>query len=266
MGVEAECKVRVGRKASSGKALIEGNALIVRGDLRLEIPFAQMQGVAVEGDALVIRTAEQQARLELGAAVAERWARLIKEPKGLFEKLELGADAHVAVVDIADSLFLTSLHERTASVSDGRVPQGASLVFLGAETRDALRKVALVRARLVDDGVLWIVRPKGGAKAGQAPQAITEKDVFAAVREAGLVDVKVVAFSKTHTAHKCVIPVELRGKARRRPAIVTLPPPSNGAVQAHARQADQADQADQAESAESEERIAVAKPSRTKAR
>ncbi|HZU82299.1 MAG TPA: hypothetical protein VE987_05260 [Polyangiaceae bacterium] len=217
MGLEAECTVRVGRKASTGTAQLEGETLLFRGgDLRLEIPFERMRDVSVDGDALVI-AADDETRFELGAQVADRWMRLIKQPKGLFEKLEVGAQSRVAVVDVTDPLFLTALRERTASVAEGRVPEGFAVIFFGAETRDGLRKLAILRARMVDAGTLWIVRPKGS-------KAITEADVLEAVRDAGLVDTKVVALSRTHTAHKCVIPVELRGQARRRPPILTIPP------------------------------------------
>jgi hypothetical protein len=218
MGLEAEATVRVGRKSSVGRALLEGDTLIFRGEFSLQIAFDAMRDVAVEGDALVVETEDQEARFEIGAAVAERWLRLIKEPKGLFEKLEVKADSRVAVVDVTDSLFLTALRERTAGVAEGRVPEGAPIIFFGADTRDALRKLQLLRARMVDTGVLWIVRPKGS-------KAIAETDVYEAAKAAGLVDTKVVAFSKTHTAHKCVIPVELRGQALRpRPPILSIPP------------------------------------------
>jgi hypothetical protein len=205
---------------STGKAQLEGEVLVFRGDFRLEIPFEAMKDVHPDGDALVIKTADQEARFELGAPVADRWARLIKEPKGLFEKLEVGSDSRVAVVDINDSLFVQALRERTAHVAEGRVPEGAPIVFLGAETRDALRKIPLLRARMDDKGAIWVVRPKGS-------KAISEGDVFEAAKIAGLVDTKVVSFSKTHTAHKCVIPVELRGKpAPPRPPILSIPPSS----------------------------------------
>jgi hypothetical protein len=223
MGLEAECTVRIGRKASAGKALLEGETLVFRGDFRLDIPFDQMKDVAVDGGALVVRTDENEARLELGAHMADRWARLIKEPKGLFEKLEIGPQSRVAVVDVRDTLFLTALRERAAHVSEGRVPEGAPVIFFGAETRDALRKIPLLRARLIDTGVLWIVRPKGS-------KAVSEADVLDALRTASLVDTKVVAFSKTHTAHKAMIPVELRGQIVRRPPIISLPPPPPGTV------------------------------------
>ena len=218
MGLEADCTVRVGRKASSGKAQLESERLIFRGDFRLEIPFDAMRDVLVDDDALVVKTADQEARFELGAAAADHWLRLVKEPKGLFEKLEVAADARVAVVDVSDSVFLTALRDRTAGVTEGRVPQGAPIIFFGAETRGALRKIQLVRQRMADSGVLWIIRPKGS-------RAISESDVLETLRAAGLADTKVVAFSKTHTAHKCVVPLELRGRGIPRPRIVSIPPP-----------------------------------------
>ena len=108
MGLEAECTVRVGRKSSAGTALLESERLIFRGDFRLEIPFETMRDVATDGDALVVKTDDQEARFELSAPVADRWMRLIKEPKSLFEKLEVGKDSRIAVVDVFDSVFLTA--------------------------------------------------------------------------------------------------------------------------------------------------------------
>jgi hypothetical protein len=225
MGQEAECTVRVGKKSSAGKALLESEVLVFRGEFRLDIPFGQMKDVAVDGGALVVRTDDSEARLELGTPTADKWARLIKEPKGLFEKLEVGAESRVAVVDVSDIPFLTAIRERAASVVEGRVPGGAAVIFFGVETRDALRKLALLRARMVETGVLWLIRPK-------ASKVVTERDVFEAVRAAGLVDTKVVAFSKTHTAHKTMIPAEMRGQAFRRPPIVSMPPPAPGSAPA----------------------------------
>jgi hypothetical protein len=244
MGLEAACTVRIGRKSSHGKALLESELLLFRagagagadspgpdsggnggaaGGERLEIRFDQIREVSVDGESLLVRTDDQEARFELGESTAQRWARLIKEPKELFEKLELGPEAKVVAIDVQDPVFLMALRDRTAGVVEGRVPAGASVIFFGAESRDALRKLSLLRARMVDTGTIWVIRPKGS-------KAIAESDVFDALREAGLVDTKVVAFSRTHTAHKSVVPVELRGQGlRRRPAIVTLPPPPPGA-------------------------------------
>jgi DUF3052 family protein len=216
MGLEAQCTVRMGRKASVGTAQLEGENLHFRGDFRLDIPFERMREVAVEGDTLVV-SADEEVRFELGAAVALRWMKLIKQPKGLFEKLELGPQSRVAVVDVNDSFFVTALRERTASVAEGRVPEGAAAILFGAEGREALRRLPLLRARLVETGVLWVIRPKSS-------KAISEADLQEAAREAGLVELKSIPFSRTHSAHKLAVPVEMRGQVRRRPPILTIPP------------------------------------------
>jgi hypothetical protein len=52
-------------------------------------------------------------------------------------------------------------------------------------------------ARLRRDAALWIVRSRGSS-------AITERETLAASLEAGLVDVKVVHFSETHSVAKFV--------------------------------------------------------------
>jgi hypothetical protein len=56
---------------------------------------------------------------------------------------------------------------------------------------------------LKQNGALWIIRPKGS-------EAITEAEVMAAGKHAGLVDVKVVSFSPSHTAEKFMIPRSAR--------------------------------------------------------
>src|SRR5580704_6320703 len=131
MGLQAECTVRVGRKTSTGKTLLEGDRLLFRGDFRLDIPFDQMKDVTIDKGTLVVRTDDQQVQVELGPAMAERWARLIREPKGLFEKLEVGPESRVAVVGISDPLFAVSLREHVASVAEGRVPGEVPVIFFG---------------------------------------------------------------------------------------------------------------------------------------
>ena len=55
------------------------------------------------------------------------------------------------------------------------------------------------------DGTIWLLRPKGQG-------GIAEGETMKAGKEAGLVDVKVVGFSPTHSAEKYVIPVKNRPK------------------------------------------------------
>ena len=62
-----------------------------------------------------------------------------------------------------------------------------------------------LKAALQPAGSLWVIRPKGRPE-------IPERAVMAAGKAAGLVDVKVVSFSPTHTAEKFVIPLKDRGR------------------------------------------------------
>jgi hypothetical protein len=217
MGQEALCTVRIGRKTLKGTALLETEELIFRGDLGFKIPFAAMKTIEARGEVLFVTTEEAEYEFDIGLQ-SERWMRLVKEPKGLFEKLNVEPAAKVAVVDVADALFLAGLKERIASVWVGGVPEGADVIFFGAHTKDSLRRLPLLRARLDDEGAIWIIRPKG-------VKTITENDVRDAARDIALVDTKVVAFSRTHTAEKYVIPVEMRGKPMRTaPVFLSIPP------------------------------------------
>ena len=115
----------------------------------------------------------------------------------------------VRVIGLVDEPFLGELAARGAIVSTSRsVKASADVVFLGATKRDALERLGSLKDGIQPSGAIWVVRPKG-------QRAITEADTMAAGKRAGLVDVKVVSFSETHTAEKFVIPVAKRGAAKR---------------------------------------------------
>ena len=62
---------------------------------------------------------------------------------------------------------------------------------------------ATLKKSLKQNGALWVIRPKGRPE-------ISERAVMDAGKSAGLVDVKVISFSPTHTGEKFVIPVANR--------------------------------------------------------
>ena len=202
MGQEAQCTVRFSRKVARGKALLEHNALIFRGDLQLVIPFKEITTVTAVRGALRVTFSGGTATFQLGP-LAERWAERIRAPKSLVDKLGVKPGARVAVLGVADAAFRRQLRERTADIAIGRPRPGSDLIFLLAERKNALRRLRTLRSRLKPNGALWVVAPKGRGE-------VREADVLAAGKPAGLVDVKVVAFSETHTAHKFVIPVAQR--------------------------------------------------------
>jgi len=203
MGQEVNCKVRAGKTTAEGKALLESTELIFRSpDLRLKIPFRQMTSIEAEDGWLHVQSPHGRAAFHLGSQ-APRWAEKIKNPKSLVDKLGVKSGMRASVLDIHDDNFLRDLKSRTSDITAGQPAKDSDLIFFGAEHNDALEKVRGASRSLKPNGAIWIVYPKG-------KKHITESDVFAAGKRAGLVDVKVASFSATHTALKFVIPVENR--------------------------------------------------------
>ena len=199
MGDEARCRARYRGEVSDGKALLETDALLFRGDFRLAIPLREIRSVEAEDGRLRVAFRDDQASFELGPR-AERWAERIKNPKTLLDKLGVRRDARVGLVGVADPSFRELLRERGILFADGEPEPESDLIFVGADGLDDLDRLARLRRLVKANGSVWVVAPKGGRE----PR---ESDVLAAGKNAGLVDTKVVRFSETHTAHKFVIPV-----------------------------------------------------------
>lgn len=202
MGDEVRCTARLGRQRSEGRALLETDDVIFRGDFRAKVPLRSITAVEARDGTLRLSWPEGSLVLELGAR-AERWAERIRSPRSLLDKLGIKGEHSVSVLGIKDAEFLEQLRARAASVTQGKVAKGSNVVFYGASTVAALDKLPSLAAAMARDGAIWVIRPKGG-------KDITEASVMAAGKAAGLVDVKVVRFSETHTAEKLVIPVAAR--------------------------------------------------------
>lgn len=198
MGHELLCTVRSGRKASSGKVRLEPNEIIFRGDLRLKIPLASLKSIAARDGELHLKWTDGAVVFELGDQ-AEKWAHKILHPRSIAEKLGIKPGLVIAAVAMSDDNFLEDLRAQAKSFSDSKPLNQSDLIFLGAEKAGALTRVAKIVPSLTAAGALWIVYPKG-------KQEIKEQQVLDAGKQAGLVDVKVVSFSTTHTALKFVQP------------------------------------------------------------
>lgn len=204
MGQEANCAMVRGKTRHAGRALLEGDHLVFRGEAeRLTLRFADLTNVTSDNGRLTLATRQQTVTLELGAA-ADRWAHKIRNPRSLLDKLGVKDGMRVGVIGIDDASFLQQLHARCPDAVDGRAPRNADLIFLGAETLRALERLGRLRASLTPNGAIWVVHRKGKAA------TLKDVDVFAAAKAAGLVDNKVAAFSETHTAERLVIPVRDR--------------------------------------------------------
>ena len=205
MGNEAICAVSLGRQKGRGKALLETAELIFRSEdevLRLKIPFSTIKSARAVNGELQLEIPEGLATFALGANAA-KWCEKILHPKTRLEKLGIKPSAQVSIIGEFDTDFLAELRSATKNVATGKLTEGSEAIFLSAVIAKDLGQIAKLAKSLKGAASLWIVYPKG-------QKAITENDVLAAGRKAGLKDVKVVGFSPTHTALKFVTPVDRR--------------------------------------------------------
>jgi hypothetical protein len=190
MGQELECRLRLRGRTLDGKAYLETDHLRFRGEERLKVLLKDLTAVEAAEGVLTLRFPGGPAELELGKA-AEKWAAKIRHPPSRADKLGLKPGTRVRLVGEFDPDFRAELAACTL------VSRGGDLLFYAAEDRTALEKTAKLAESVRAGGALWIVYPRGVA-------IIREVEVIAAGRAAGLKDVKVAAFSPTHTALKFV--------------------------------------------------------------
>lgn len=201
MGNTRKTNIRIGAQQFEGEALLETSELIVRGEKRVRIPFSEMKSLAANDGALVFRFRSDTISIDLGDDAA-KWLEKIRNPKSVIDKLGVKPGQKVAIIHFDDDAFARDVESRGAIFAK----KNLDLLFFGANTRADLARIAKLRECLAPIGALWIIRPKG-------VKEITESETMAAGKAAGLVDVKVVRFSDTHTAEKFVIPLASRARS-----------------------------------------------------
>jgi hypothetical protein len=206
MGNEATCTLNIGKQTTVGRALLETSEIIFRpadGSPRLKIPFNSMTSVQAANGKLQLNTAEGTMAFDLGA-YAEKWRDKILHPKSRAEKLGVKPAANVSLLGEFDAAFLEELRATTKEITNRKIAANSDLIFLSANlVKDLPSAIGKAVQAMKGATALWIVYPK-------RKKDITENDVLSAGRKAGLKDLKVVAFSPTHTALKFVIPVANR--------------------------------------------------------
>jgi len=203
MGQEVVCTARWAGKSVRGKALLETSEIVFRGEPRLKIPFSSIRGIAAADGQLRLETDAGTVIFELGGR-AERWRQKIVNPKSVLDKLGVKPGEAVAVLGNPDAEFLKKLREQNSAIETDKIHADTKWIFLCVEARNALSEMTKKLAgKMKGSAAMWVVYPKG-------QKTITETDVLAAGRKAGLKDVKVVGFSSTHTALKFVVPVAKR--------------------------------------------------------
>lgn len=119
------------------------------------------------------------------------------------EKIGAKPEWRASVIAVGEPEFIKELRGAVKDVHIGRLVDDCDAIFFGAMDAKELPRMAALKRSLKQTGALWVIRPKGRKE-------ISERAVMDAGKAAGLVDVKVISFSETHTGEKFVIPVAKR--------------------------------------------------------
>jgi hypothetical protein len=202
MGQETSCKVEHGNKVSTGKAYLEADNILFRGDFRLSIPTKDIKSVASKAGQLIVKFSGGTAKFALGA-LADKWAHKILNPRSLVDKLGIKADSTVAVIGVNDPAFLKELNATNMAVVTGRARADTDIIVLAVNTLKDIEKLKTHRKHIKKNGAIWVVIAKGNP-------SLKATHLIASGKTAGLIDNKVARFSETHTAYRFVIPVNSR--------------------------------------------------------
>jgi len=207
MGYDAACTLTANGKKTRGTAWLEHKELVFRGPTRLAIPLVSITSATAKDGTLHVTYAGRQASFAIGDA-AVKWAKRITNPPSRLDKLGVKAGMTVSIIGVDDDTFALEIGARGAIIAGTTKgsAKNADAIFYGARHRDALGELASLGQLVRPEGAIWVVRPKGRPE-------ITEAETMAAGKRAGLVDVKVVSFSETHTAEKFVVPVAKRPRS-----------------------------------------------------
>lgn len=201
MGFDTTCSATYKKQTSVGRAQLEGDHVLFRGDFRVKLTLQSISDVSTTGGVLSLKGPDGTLALSLGPA-AEKWAAKIANPPSRMQKLGVKAGMKVSVIGVADPDFEAELKAAGADVSS-RLRKESGQVYLAIESAKDLERFRAVLPSLAQDGAVWAIRRRGLKDASEAA-------TMAAGIAAGLVDVKVARFSETHTAEKFVRPVKSR--------------------------------------------------------
>ncbi|NJM84680.1 MAG: hypothetical protein HC844_21605 [Tabrizicola sp.] len=189
MGQEAEGALRFRGAEGAGRILVESAEVILRGEIRARVPRAAVHGVRVEGDDLVLETAEGPLVATIGETRAAALQQaLLKPPRSLAQKLGIDASVRAGCLwPVTDPVLQEALAGRVAPV--------VAAAVLVAEVLDS---AAL--ARLVDALPDLAARPVWCVNAKGRNPVLPEARIREAMRAAGWIDSKTTAVSDAVSA------------------------------------------------------------------
>lgn len=196
MGREAQCICTWNGEKSNVKALLEPPELILRGEIRRRIPFAKMKGVRANGNLLLFNFEAESVALELGAAMAAKWAEaLLKSPPTLTKKLGITPETTVRMIGPIDDAALEKALAQAKAVSDRK----GELILARVDTLGDLNAALNKAADQLKTGVpIWFIYRKGPG------HPLNENRVRETALTIGIVDTKIASVSAEFSALRFV--------------------------------------------------------------
>jgi len=189
MGREAICTIHFRGEAAEGRVLLEGETLILRGDIRGRISRSAITSTEVQGDKLALVADGEPLALDVGAKEAARWhAAPLNTAPTLGAKLGIGPVSWAFVVG---SLCDPCLAAVVGPARAPSLPQAQMLLAVVLAARDL--EDALAAAKMAPTLPLWCVFRKG-----EAP--VSDGMIRNRLRKEGMIDTKSCAVSELLTA------------------------------------------------------------------
>jgi hypothetical protein len=196
MGRETICTCVWNGEKSTVKALLEPPELIFRGEIRRKIPFAEIKNVKADGDLLHFKFGSDSVALQLGNAMAAKWAgALLKPPPTLAKKLGITPETTVRTIGPMDDVALEKAVEVAKSISK----RNAELILARVDTPHDLVAALNQAADQLKAGVpIWFIYRKGPG------HPLNENQVRDIALTTGIVDTKVASVSAEFSALRFV--------------------------------------------------------------
>ena len=196
MGREAECECEWNGTRCRVKALLEPPELILRGEVRRRLPFAELKQIRAVAEKLHFAAGDERFALALGSALAQKWVKaLTTPPASLAKKLGISGNTVVRMIGTVDDDGLRAALSAARAVGG----ENADLILARVNTPDELEHTLRTTAKQLAARVpIWFIYPKGRG------HALNENEVRSRGLAAGVVDTKVCAVSPALTGLRFV--------------------------------------------------------------
>lgn len=206
MGRECVCSARfswIDKGASrEGKALLEENEVLFRGEPRVKLSRNEITAMVVRGEELVVTHTLGTARFLLGAAESAKWEKRFLSPPSLLDKFGIKQETRVTAMGPVPPVLVDAA--AAANIELGKTLRPNTEVVLVAVDSQAKLPRAVASAEKMRGAMrLWVLFPRGS-------KVLPEALVRAALLATGVVDNKTARVDDTWTSLQFVVRKENR--------------------------------------------------------